>query len=104
MTPVLAFLGCGSMNGSILRGVLASGVPVEQVLAPVNPADALRDRNGFASLDLTDLICPEGLCRPVVGNVHVFFDPHHLTWTYARTMAPALETRLPGTLLQEVSS
>ena len=79
-------------------------VPVEQVLAPVNPADALRDRNGFASLDLTDLICPEGLCRPVVGNVHVFFDPHHLTWTYARTMAPALETRLPGTLLQEVSS
>ncbi|THE18589.1 acyltransferase [Kocuria rosea] len=79
-------------------------VPVEQVLAPVNPADALRDRNGFASLDLTDLICPEGLCRPVVGNVHVFFDPHHLTWTYARTMAPALETRLPGTLLQGVPS
>jgi pyrroline-5-carboxylate reductase len=28
MTPVLAFLGCGSMNGSLLRGVLASGVPV----------------------------------------------------------------------------
>ena len=33
MTPVLAFLGCGSMNGSILRGVLASGLPVEQVRA-----------------------------------------------------------------------
>ncbi|MEX5302113.1 acyltransferase family protein [Kocuria sabuli] len=69
-------------------------VPVEQVLAPVNPADALRDRPGFTSLDLTDLICPGGLCRPVVGNVYVFFDPHHLTWTYTRTMAPALEERL----------
>ncbi|GEO93878.1 acyltransferase family protein [Kocuria turfanensis] len=71
-------------------------VPVAQVLAPVNPADALRDRPGFTSLDLTDLICPEGLCRPVVGNAFVFFDPHHLTWTYARTMAPALEERLLG--------
>ncbi|MFI7495280.1 acyltransferase family protein [Kocuria sp. M4R2S49] len=79
-------------------------VPVEQVLAPVNPADALQDRSGFTSLDLTDLICPDGLCRPVVGNAYVFFDPHHLTWTYARTMAPALEERLPGALLQGPSS
>ncbi len=78
-------------------------VPVDQVLAPVNPADALRDRSGFTSLDLTDLICPEGVCRPVVGNVYVFFDPHHLTWTYARTMAPAVEERLPGALLRTTS-
>jgi pyrroline-5-carboxylate reductase len=40
MTPVLAFLGCGSMNGSILRGVLASGVPVEQVRATVRSAQS----------------------------------------------------------------
>lgn len=42
MTPVLAFLGCGSMNGSILRGVLASGVPVEQVRATVRSAESAR--------------------------------------------------------------
>jgi pyrroline-5-carboxylate reductase len=42
MTPVLAFLGCGSMNGSILRGVLASGVPVEQVRATVRSAGSAR--------------------------------------------------------------
>ncbi|MEX5301875.1 pyrroline-5-carboxylate reductase [Kocuria sabuli] len=42
MTPVLAFLGCGSMNGSILRGVLASGVPVEQIRATVRSEDSAR--------------------------------------------------------------
>jgi len=42
MTPVLAFLGCGSMNGSILRGVLASGVPAGQVRATVRSADSAR--------------------------------------------------------------
>lgn len=42
MTPVLAFLGCGSMNGSILRGVLASGLPVEQVRATVRSAESAR--------------------------------------------------------------
>ncbi|GAB2618849.1 pyrroline-5-carboxylate reductase [Kocuria himachalensis] len=42
MTPVLAFLGCGSMNGSILRGVLASGVPVDQVRATVRSAESAR--------------------------------------------------------------
>ncbi|MEX5269389.1 pyrroline-5-carboxylate reductase [Kocuria sabuli] len=49
MTPVLAFLGCGSMNGSILRGVLASGVPVEQIRATVRSEDSaqpLREETG----------------------------------------------------------
>ncbi|MHC5558327.1 acyltransferase family protein [Kocuria sp. U4B] len=69
-------------------------VAVGQVLAPINPADVLAGRPGFTSLDLTDLICPDGTCRPVVGNVYVFMDPHHLTWTYTRTMGPAVEERL----------
>ncbi|MFI7481795.1 acyltransferase family protein [Kocuria sp. M1R5S2] len=71
-------------------------VPVDRVLGPENPADALSDRPWFTSLDLTELICPDGLCRPVVGNVYVFMDPHHLTWTYARSMAPALEPWITG--------
>ncbi|MDO4253871.1 MAG: pyrroline-5-carboxylate reductase [Kocuria sp.] len=31
--PVIAFLGAGSMNGAILRGVVASGVPANRVRA-----------------------------------------------------------------------
>ncbi|MDO5618552.1 pyrroline-5-carboxylate reductase [Kocuria sp.] len=53
--PVIAFLGSGSMNGAILRGVLASGVPAERVRATTRSADsaqALADDTGvqvFAS-------------------------------------------------------
>lgn len=78
-------------------------VPVDRVLAADNPADPLGDRPGFTSLDFTDLICPDGLCRPVVGNAHVFMDPHHLSWVYARTMAPELGSRLAGTSALEGS-
>lgn len=38
--PVIAFLGSGSMNGSILRGVLASGVPAERVRATTRSQDS----------------------------------------------------------------
>lgn len=40
--PVIAFLGTGSMNGSILRGVLASGVPADRVQATTRSADSAR--------------------------------------------------------------
>lgn len=41
--PVIAFLGSGSMNGAILRGVLASGAPAERVRATTR-SQGSRDR------------------------------------------------------------
>ncbi|WHF22477.1 hypothetical protein QJS66_20875 [Kocuria rhizophila] len=38
----------------------------------------------------TPLICPQGVCAPRNGNVNVAPDFHHLTWDYARSMAPLL--------------
>lgn len=40
--PVIAFLGSGSMNGAILRGVLASGVPAERIRATTRSAESAR--------------------------------------------------------------
>ncbi|GAA2734073.1 acyltransferase family protein [Pedococcus aerophilus] len=68
--------------------------PVTRKLAAANPADALAGTDGFASIDLTDHICPEGVCPPSVGNVWVYLDDNHLTRTYAATLAPVLERRL----------
>jgi peptidoglycan/LPS O-acetylase OafA/YrhL len=45
-------------------------------------------------IDMNDLICGPRECRPVVGNVLVFMDQHHLTPQYSQTLAPFLRQRL----------
>ena len=57
---------------------------------------------GVHILDMTDAICAKDTCGPVVGNLIVYRDRHHLTATYARALAPYLEKALvksfPGLL------
>jgi SGNH domain (fused to AT3 domains) len=45
-------------------------------------------------VDLSDLLCPEGTCQPVLGGVVVYRDAHHLTRSYTVTLAPYLAERL----------
>jgi peptidoglycan/LPS O-acetylase OafA/YrhL len=45
-------------------------------------------------IDMNSLICGRAKCPPIVGNVLVYQDSHHLTSTYALTTAPFLEARL----------
>lgn len=45
-------------------------------------------------VDMSDHICHADKCRPVVGDVLVYRDPNHLTATYVRSLAPALEAHL----------
>lgn len=45
-------------------------------------------------LDLTDYVCEEDFCPAVVGNVLVYHDRHHLSATYARTLAPFLDSAI----------
>ncbi|WP_091770019.1 acyltransferase family protein [Blastococcus aurantiacus] len=46
-------------------------------------------------VDLTGLLCPgDGSCPPVLGNVLVYRDAHHLTRTYTVSLAPYLERQL----------
>jgi hypothetical protein len=49
-------------------------------------------------LDMTDLICPEGTCQPVIGNVYVYLDHNHLTADYVRTMSYEFEKRFHAAL------
>ncbi|WP_053207188.1 acyltransferase family protein [Jiangella muralis] len=53
--------------------------------------DEQEDAARHLELDLVDLnaaICPSDPCPAVIGNVIVWRDPHHLSATYARTLAP----------------
>ncbi|HEX7160833.1 MAG TPA: acyltransferase family protein [Trebonia sp.] len=45
-------------------------------------------------INMDSLICGPATCPPVIGNVMVYQDSHHLTRTYALTTAPYLEKRL----------
>ncbi|MCA1010711.1 acyltransferase family protein [Halobacillus halophilus] len=48
--------------------------------------------------DLTDKFCNEDVCKPIIGNVLVYQDGHHLTRTYAKTLAPYLGEKVTKAL------
>ncbi len=56
-------------------------------------ARAAADVEGVHVLDLNDKICPGAICEPIIGDVLVYRDQHHLSATYSRTLAPALVER-----------
>ncbi|MEV7798891.1 pyrroline-5-carboxylate reductase [Microbacterium foliorum] len=60
--PALAFLGAGSMGGAILRGVVASGIPVNGGITATNrsteKAAAFADLDGVTSIALSEM--PDG--------------------------------------------
>lgn len=45
-------------------------------------------------IDMNEWICPDDRCSSVIGNVLVWRDGHHLTGTFARTLAKPLEDEL----------
>ncbi|WP_181574227.1 acyltransferase family protein [Microbacterium sp. SMR1] len=68
-------------------------MPRGSSLAAANPARILQ-RDSITHVDLTEWICPDDVCPAVVGNVAVYRDDNHLSSSYARTLAPVLETQL----------
>ena len=67
--PSLAFLGAGSMGGSILRGVVASGIHVDGGITATNrtteKAEAFQGLAGVTSIALSDR--PDGNAEAVAG-------------------------------------
>ena len=55
---------------------------------------AARSAPGSHLIDINREICPDNLCRAVIGNALVYRDKSHLTATFARTLAPAIESGL----------
>ena len=70
-------------------------VPVDQKLSgPVELRRQFDSVPEISLIDMTDFICPDGTCRPVVGNALVYMDHNHLTSTYAESMSSVLQERL----------
>ncbi|MBM6620317.1 acyltransferase [Micrococcaceae bacterium RIT802] len=93
---------CVDLNGADSPKCQA---PVDELVAAHSPLEDLRTENRdgrlpgkLGYLDMTDALCPEGVCRPVVGNVLVYMDESHLTKTYARTTADIFEDKFRAAL------
>lgn len=70
----------------------SEAIPVDHQLPAAQAA--ARDGLPVDVVDLTDVYCTAQECPPVIGNVMVYRDPHHITATYMQTIAPQLWDRL----------
>ncbi|RCS75347.1 acyltransferase family protein [Brachybacterium alimentarium] len=70
--------------------------PLAEPLTQERPdAQLLAATDGeVAALEVNDLVCPDGTCTPVIGNVVVSLDDDHLTGTYAESLQDAVGARL----------
>lgn len=70
--------------------------PVPEDLTAERPDAALlaEQAEGVHPIEINDLVCPEGVCSPVIGNVRVSIDPDHISATYAESMQDAVDARL----------
>lgn len=59
-----------------------------------DPVAITASRTRVPLIDVTHAICATETCEPVVGNVLVWRDSHHLTAEYARSLVPELTQQL----------
>lgn len=52
----------------------------------------------YAEMDMTDQLCPDGSCPPVIGNMYVQWDSGHLSIPYSRSLAWTFGDRLAAAL------
>lgn len=52
------------------------------------------ERANATVLNSWEMVCPDGVCRSVIGGTIVYFDDSHLTLTFAKTMTPWLRERI----------
>ena len=73
--------------------------PVSKAIKSDTPLmQAVAKMHGGADLvDMDNLICGAKTCQPIIGNVELYRDQHHLTLTYTRTMLKYFKARLLGT-------
>ncbi len=87
---------CLSRPGATMRACTTSTAraivqhsPLQQAVAKMGPAAELLDVNSY--------ICLPTVCPPILGDVVVYRDTHHLTQTYIRSLQPYFVRKLLNT-------
>ena len=66
---------------------------MESRLEGENPAVAALG-DDVIHIDLTRAFCPDGYCEPVIGNILVYRDNHHLTNAYVLSLVGELDREM----------
>lgn len=80
-------------NNCIVAGGSVAECSMPATLAYPLPDPAASVLNGSRNLfgvDTAGWYCPGETCPPVIGNVYVYRDQHHISNAYARSLAPLL--------------
>ncbi|MFC7456940.1 acyltransferase family protein [Brachybacterium sp. GCM10030267] len=56
--------------------------------------EELSTRGDLYPVDVQPLMCPEGSCPPLIGNMHVMFDEDHATATYMASLGGSVDAQL----------
>ncbi|TJW14987.1 MAG: acyltransferase [Mesorhizobium sp.] len=76
-------------------------VPYQSIARTDPLVVAQRSYPHVALIDFKDVVCPDERCPAVIGNVVVWRDRHHLTATYARSMADIFGKRLDAAIASD---
>ena len=87
-----------------LKDVEACGVERDWVMSPIDDAAQVLDGvPDTLTIDFTDILCPDGFCPPVLGNIYVWRDDNHLTDLIARTLTDEMRVQL-APFLEELTA
>lgn len=84
---------CLSRPGATMRSCTT---PTRKAIVAHSPLQQAVARMGAAAelLDVNPEICYPSVCPPIIGNVVVYRDTHHLTQTYIRSLEPYFVRKL----------
>lgn len=68
--------------------------PESRAVYPATLARVAANDPSVTLIEVLPYFCQEGVCPAVIGGVLVYRDRHHMTATYARSLAPILEQKL----------
>ncbi|WP_462418710.1 acyltransferase family protein [Kytococcus sp. Marseille-QA3725] len=81
-----------------LRDVTACEYPDDGGRGTEALEQATEKVDGARFMDLNDFICPEDVCRPVIGGVLTHRQGSHISNTYTKTLGPIFDARLEHAL------
>jgi peptidoglycan/LPS O-acetylase OafA/YrhL len=73
-------------------------LPREKVAVSNSMFDAALSDPGVSTIDLTEWFCDETTCHAMIGGVVVYFDSHHMTAAYSRSLSPYVVDQLESLL------